>query len=255
MRIDSFLLNNELDLLEFRLRVLDTVMDRFVIVESTVEFSGRKKPLYFADNKERFAPWKDKIRHYIVNDTPDSGANRWPREYYQRDAIIRGLDGCRANDLVFMSDIDEIPDIEMVKKNRQGGYHQVYSMYYVNTICIDENWVGTIAMFYFKYQHLGCQKARNDRYWLQRIDPGGWHFAYLMTTQQMHDKLGAFAHAEHDTPQIHAILEERVANLNDLFGAHSQPLKVINVSSGYFPNYLKNNRNRYMSWIKMPTPG
>jgi beta-1,4-mannosyl-glycoprotein beta-1,4-N-acetylglucosaminyltransferase len=60
MRIDAFLLNTELDLLELRLNILDPVMDKFVIVESTVEFSGKPKPLYFADYKERFAPWKDR---------------------------------------------------------------------------------------------------------------------------------------------------------------------------------------------------
>ena len=100
MRVDAFLLNNELHILEMRLNILDPVMDQFVIVESTVEFSGRSKPLWYADNKERFSPWKDKIKHYVVNDTPDSGADRWPREYHQRGAIIRGLSGCKSNDLV-----------------------------------------------------------------------------------------------------------------------------------------------------------
>jgi beta-1,4-mannosyl-glycoprotein beta-1,4-N-acetylglucosaminyltransferase len=249
MRIDAFLLNTELDLLEFRLNVLDQVMDQFVIVESTVEFSGRPKPLYFADNKERFAPWKDKIKHVVISDTPDSGSNRWPREYFQREAIIRGLRGCKTNDLVFMSDVDEIPDPEAVKMNKHGGYHQIYSMYYANTVCATENWVGTTALYYFQYQHIGCQKVRNDRYSFQRVNPGGWHFAYMMNVQQIHEKLGAFAHAEHDTSQIHANIEKRISELRDLFGAHQEPLEITNIS-GYFPNYLKNNHHKYKSWIR-----
>ena len=251
MRIDSFLFNTELDLLELRLNVLDPVMDKFVIVESTVEFSGRPKPLYFADNKERFAPWKDKIEHVVISDTPDSGTNRWPREYFQRDAIIRGLRGCKTNDLVFMSDVDEIPDPEVVKLNRHGGYHQIYSMYYANAVCTTENWIGTTAMYYFQYQHIGCQKVRNDRYSLRRVDAGGWHFAYMMTIQQMHDKLTAFAHAEHDNPQIHSVLEQRVTDLRDLFGAHQKPLQVMDITTGYFPQYLKDHQEKYENLIKI----
>ena len=250
MRVDSFLLNTEIDLLELRLNILDPVMDKFVIVESTVEFSGRPKPLYYGDNKERFAPWKDKIKHVIIDDTPDSGPNRWPREYFQRDAIIRGLRGCKTNDLVFMSDVDEIPDPEVVKLNRHGGYHQVYSMYYANTIRMEENWVGTTAMYYFQYQHMGCQRVRDNRYNFQRVDPGGWHFAYLMTSQEIRNKLGAFAHAEWDIPQIHTAIEQRITNLSDLFGVHKTPLKVLDVSSGHFPQYLTDNQQKYMNWIK-----
>jgi len=249
MRVDAFLLNNELHILEMRLNILDPVMDQFVIVESTVEFSGRSKPLWYADNKERFSPWKDKIKHYVVNDTPDSGADRWPREYHQRGAIIRGLSGCKSNDLVYMSDVDEIPDPDVVRTNRHGGHRQVYSMYHVNAIVEAESWVGTTAMYYFQYQQLGMQQARNDRYKLSIIEHGGWHFAYLMTPQQMHEKLKAFAHAEHDNQNIHSVLEQRVSGLRDLFGAHQQPLKVVDVQSGYFPRHLKENQSKYESWI------
>jgi beta-1,4-mannosyl-glycoprotein beta-1,4-N-acetylglucosaminyltransferase len=245
VRVDSFLFNSELDLLELRLQVLDSAMDRFVIVESPVEFSGRAKPLYFADNRERFAAWKDKIVHYVVTDTPNSDQNRWPREYHQRSAIIRALQSFKSSDLIFMSDVDEIPDPAVVRRNQHGGYRQVYSMYYVNAVCTQEDWVGTIAMFHFQFQQLGMQKARDDRYHLQNIRPGGWHFAYVMPVEQMHEKLKAFAHGEYDNPQIHGILEQRVKDLRDLFGAHSQPLKVLDIATGYFPQYLKDNVAKY----------
>ncbi len=251
MRIDTILLNNELDILELRLQILDSVMDCFVIVESTVEFSGRTKPLYFEDNKSKFANWKDKIVHVKVTDTPDSGDNRWMREYFQRNAILRGLEECRSHDVVFMSDVDEIPDLDAVKKNRHGGYRQVYSMYYVNAVCTDENWVGTTCGYCSEYRHISPQKMRNDRYVLPAVQPGGWHFAYLMTLEQMHRKLGAFAHAEWDTPVVHAAMDQRVAELKDLFGAHQKPMEVRDVNNGYFPEYLKNNQHQYANFIKL----
>lgn len=251
MKIDTVLLNDELDILELRMQILDPVMDRFVVVESTVEFSGRTKPLYFEENKSKFDAWKDKICHVIITDTPDTGNNRWAREHFQRNAILRGLDGFKNHDLVFLSDVDEIPDLDAVKKNRHGSYRQVYSMYYVNAVCTDESWVGTTAAYCAEYRHVSPQKFRNDRYHLPINQPGGWHFAYLMTTQQMHHKLGAFAHAEYDTPQVHSLIEQRVQDLKDLFGAHQKPMQVVDVSSGYFPEYLKNNQQKYAKFIKV----
>lgn len=252
MRVDTVLLNDELDILELRLQILDSVMDRFVVVESTVEFSGRPKPLYYEENKSKFAAWKDKIHHVKVADTPDSGCYRWAREHFQRNAILRGLEPFRNHDVVFMSDVDEIPDPDAAGKNRHGGYRQVYSMYYVNAVCTDENWVGTTCAYCSEYRHVSPQKVRNDRYALPAVQSGGWHFAYLMSIEQMHHKLGAFAHAEWDTPAVHAQIEQKVLDLKDLFGAHQKPMQVIDVDSGYFPEYLKRNQEKYSRLIKPP---
>jgi beta-1,4-mannosyl-glycoprotein beta-1,4-N-acetylglucosaminyltransferase len=251
MRVDSFLFNTELDMLELRLSILDPVMHKFVICESTVEFSGKPKPLHYLDNKDRFAPWKDKIKHYVISDTPDSGANRWPREYHQRGAIIRALDGCSSGDLVYMSDVDEIPDPNQVKLNKHGGFRQVYSMYYLNTVRLEESWVGTTAMYYSQYAQLGMQQARNDRYKLQIVNPGGWHFAYVLPPELMHRKLNAFAHSEWDNPEIHAAMEQRRESLADLFGVHKTPLQTQDISAGYFPEHLKANQVKYAHLIKI----
>ena len=57
MVIDAFPFNDELDMLELRLGTLDAVVDYFVLVESPRTFSGMPKPLYYAENKDRFAKW------------------------------------------------------------------------------------------------------------------------------------------------------------------------------------------------------
>ena len=60
MRVfDAFPFFNELEMLEIRLNVLDDVVDRFVLVESTLTFSGRPKPLWYADHRARFARCTD----------------------------------------------------------------------------------------------------------------------------------------------------------------------------------------------------
>ena len=94
MLYDTFPFFNELDLLEIRLHELASVVDRVVLVEATRTHSNLPKPLYYAENRARFAPFADKIIHIVVEDTPDT-ADAWAIERFQRDCILRGLQNCR----------------------------------------------------------------------------------------------------------------------------------------------------------------
>ena len=70
MVYDSFQFFNELDILLLRMHILNDVVDRFVISESTVTFSGDAKPLFYEENKEMFKEFQHKIIHNVVDDTP-----------------------------------------------------------------------------------------------------------------------------------------------------------------------------------------
>ena len=115
MIYDTFLFFNEFDLLDIRLHELDAVADKFVLVEATRTHSNQTKPLYYAENRERYAAFHDKIIHVVVDDTPDT-ADAWAIERFQRDAILRGLTRCRPDDLILMSDVDEIPRCRAVQE-------------------------------------------------------------------------------------------------------------------------------------------
>lgn len=79
---------NELDLLEIRLNVLNDVVDKFVLCESTKTHSGEEKKLYFEDNKKRFSKFLPKIIHII--DTPDKTySSSWGYENHQRNSLIK----------------------------------------------------------------------------------------------------------------------------------------------------------------------
>ena len=65
--IDAFTFYNELDMLLYRLSVLDHVVDHFIIVEATKTHAGKDKPLFFEDNKQMFSRFLHKILH-IVDD-------------------------------------------------------------------------------------------------------------------------------------------------------------------------------------------
>lgn len=176
---DTFLFYNELDLLELRLNTLGDLVDYFVITEARVTFSGRPKPLYFAENRNRFYRFKDKIIHNIIESTPNDfndfvapnpyytdrhrsyphKSNGTPlqqlsldfqREVFQRDSIINGLIGrAQPGDLIIISDLDEIPNPEairsVVNEFRPGEIYnlcQRWYMYYLN-VCCENEWFGT----------------------------------------------------------------------------------------------------------------
>jgi beta-1,4-mannosyl-glycoprotein beta-1,4-N-acetylglucosaminyltransferase len=92
--IDCFIFYNELDLLKYRLHILNNFVDYFVIIESRHTFSGKEKKLYYDDNKKSFEIYKDKIIHIIIDDMPFklpfiniSKNEQWENEYYQRKSI------------------------------------------------------------------------------------------------------------------------------------------------------------------------
>src|SRR5689334_18016752 len=103
MIYDTFPFYNELDLLEIRLEELDQVADRFVLVEATRTHTNKPKPLYYAENRDRFARFQNRIIHVVLDDMPDT-TDAWVLENFQRCGIRRGLTGCRPDDLILMSD-------------------------------------------------------------------------------------------------------------------------------------------------------
>ncbi|MFD2145284.1 hypothetical protein [Mucilaginibacter antarcticus] len=105
---------NELDILELRLNILDKYVDRFVISESALTFSGQAKPLYFDENKHLFEKFKHKIIHNIVpNGAPDIDA--FERDVYQKNSVKTGLSNCNDDDIIIFSDLDEIPNPDKLK--------------------------------------------------------------------------------------------------------------------------------------------
>jgi len=256
MRVfDAFPFFNELEMLEIRLNVLDAVVDRFVLVESTLTFSGRPKPLWYADHRARFARWADRIEHVIVDDAPDTGNDFWARERHQRDRVALGLAGCRCDDVVLLSDVDEIPDPAIVAARRRGAYRQHYAMYYLNTVQPRERWIGTVALYAFQLAAHGAENVRLRRGSFEIVEDGGWHFAYAMPPDRIREKLRAFSHAEHDTPENAAAVESRRDTLADLFGAHPGPLVVQDIESDAYPAYLRENWRRHASLVRQPFGG
>ncbi len=118
---DCFTYFNELELLELRLNVLKDVVDYFVLVEANKTHKNDNKDFNFENNKELFKEYLDKIIYIKVEDMPSYDPNsEWELENYQRNCITRGLINSHPEDIIFISDIDEIPDpniITLLHKN------------------------------------------------------------------------------------------------------------------------------------------
>jgi len=114
--VDVFPVFDELLMLKLKLEEMHEWVDRFVIVEATKTFTGRPKPLHFNEAKDSFSAYADKILHIII-DFPDSVNSPWAREFYQRDCVIPALSEiCSDDDLILVTDVDEILDRKMIEE-------------------------------------------------------------------------------------------------------------------------------------------
>ena len=200
---DCFQFYNELDLLEVRLAELHAVVDRFVLVEATFTHAGDPKPLHYAENRARFAAYADKIIHVVVDDDP--GGFAWQREAHQRDAIIRGLDGCDPTDMIVVSDADEILRpwvMERLRREPDDGRslfapHLDIFLYFLDLKSPDP-WVSVAAAPWELIRRIGANRAR----YLTKLGHGrvvpdaGWHFTWMGGIERFRAKLQAFAHRE-----------------------------------------------------------
>ena len=109
MIYDCFSYWDEDLLLDLRLNILNNYVDYFVIVEGNKTWQNNSKKLRFDINK--FKKFEKKIIYVTVKDMPD-GQDPYLRENFQRNSIIKGLDGASDNDWILISDLDEIPNLE-----------------------------------------------------------------------------------------------------------------------------------------------
>lgn len=115
---DCFTFYNEFELLELRLESLDSIVDYFVLVEADKTQRNEDKPFYFLENKDKFSKFLPKIRHLMMNVSDLSSAYKgdgdWIIENAQRDYIKQGLFDAQSDDLIFISDLDEIPNPQIL---------------------------------------------------------------------------------------------------------------------------------------------
>jgi hypothetical protein len=201
--VDVFPFFDELMVLELRLQEMAPWVDKFVILEADQTFTGQPKPLHFHAHRERFARWADKIVHVPVR-FPPWVSSHWTREFYQRDAGLAVLgELCGPDDLVLLTDVDEIIDRKAVE-SFEGPFatlHMDTYAFWFNVRHIEEKPVprgaiwraGLLDRFGMSYARLvpaGLFKRR-------RIHKAGWHFTSIRQAQDLPTKFRSYSHIQH----------------------------------------------------------
>jgi len=264
MIYDCFTFFNELDILEIRLNVLNDVVDKFVLVESTKTFSGQDKPLFFKENIARFKKFENKIIHVIVEDTPEMPEIRngdyWALEFFQRNAIVRGLTNCKNEDAILVSDCDEIPNPEKVLKYQKLPGIKVFKQkmfyYYLNNIdLIEPSWTNssTRMLSYADFVKNGSKPQKTKFLRGRLISNGGWHFTYIGGAEKVAQKIKSFAHIlREQTVNEYTNIKNVEEKINKGEILHSQKTERrcagIKIDNS-FPKYIRENTEKYKSLI------
>ena len=263
---DCFQYFNEDHLVDLRLNILEKFIDRFIIVESTVNHQGKTKKLNFEINN--FKKFKNKINYIIVDDTPSEikkphKGGESLVEQHQRNSILKGLNNAEDSDLIILSDVDEIPDLNKLNKfdkNKYAVFSQKMFMYKINFLNLKENnWHGTRMCLKKKLkspQWLRNLKFKEYPFWridkernLQIIKNGGWHFSYLQTPENISKKIQSFAHGEFNKSEIVDLknIYSKIQKGQDIFN-RGYNLKKIELDSS-FPSYILNNKEKFKKWL------
>jgi len=283
-------------LLDLRLNVLDQYVDFFVIVESNFLHNGKKKKLNFQINK--FSKFQNKIIYITQNNQPegimqlnendDEGTKSYKlifnahlRENDQRNHLAKGLNDAQDDDLILVSDIDEIPNFNLINLNKIKNnilmFEQTIFYYKFNKFLPNFTWYGT----------KGCKKKylknpqwlrniKNKKFYFWRIDTffsktkyikkifiknGGWHFSNIKKLEDIEFKLKSYLHhrdyevEELGIKKIQQIIKNN-ETIYDMFGdktskkyGDDKRRKLEKYEINKLPEYIKSNINKFKEWL------
>ena len=280
--------------LDIRLNYLDKFVDKFVIVESQYAHNGEKRKLLF--NINNFKKFSKKIIYIILRKEPDNlikinkndfsdtnpikVLNAVKRENFQRNFILKGLKSAEKNDIIIISDIDEIPKLDKfnfkIVSNKIYFFEQKYFYYKLNLFDPKKTWYGSRLCRFDKLlspQWLRNLKTKNYPLW--RLDlifnkkkyfnnifikDGGWHFSYLKKPIDIKKKLKTYLHhVEYElnpisVKRIGTIIKNKKAiydlnldkRINNRFSTGS---KLKKFKFNQLPDYIKKNKVRFKKWL------
>ena len=295
MRVfDCFMYFNEDVVLELRLNYLNKFVDQFIIVESTYNHRGQKKNLNF--DIDKFPKFKDKIKYLVLNAQPSNLEkindndmenekskkyilNGYKRDHFQRNYISNGIDDADQDDVIIISDIDEIPNLEKLDLNKiqndlilfnQKMCYYKFNLYQKNyswngsRACKKKNlispqWIRDIKPKKYPKWRLDTYFSKNKYSNICFINDGGWHFSYLNTPELIEQKLKSYTHhREYDLNPIGIEnIEDRIRNKMSVYNLSSdkrenqfaQGVKLEIMENNDLPSYIRHNLKKYEEWL------
>ena len=291
---DCFMYFDEEQILEIRLNALDEKVDFFVIVESIYNHRGDKRDLLF--NKNKFLKFSKKIIYLVseeipknvepINENEDKKErdrkyimNAIYRENAQRNLISKGIKNANKDDLIMISDVDEIPKLESLDlksiKNEIFIFKQHMFHYKYNLVLPNFKWTGTKAIKkknlispqwlrnikdkkypYYRIDIIFSKKKYTN---LKIIDDGGWHFTNIKTPKMIRHKFKSYLHhfefdqtnlvesdIENFIKKKQAIYNLKVDKRGNKVG-NGETLDNFDIKK--LPIYIQYNLEKYKDWI------
>ena len=275
--------NNEDLILDMRLNILDRYVDYFVIVESKFTHSGKEKNFFF--DIKKYSQFEKKIIYIFLEEIPNFIKNSftyfpnkpllttisWKYENYQRNQIIRGIENANPEDVILISDVDEIPNLSNIDLKKINykilSFKQKFFYYKLNYLSLEyPSWFGTKLCKKKNLkspQWLRALKTFN-RYPLYRLDKiffsktyehscsivedGGWHFSWIGNAKTIVNKIESTAHTELDKKEIKDIKNiEAHINQKKSFVDEST-LQKVDIKSN-LPSYIYQNKERFRQFL------
>ena len=213
-------------MMDLRFNILDEYVEKFIVCESTISHSGKKKKLNFDINN--YPKFKDKITYIVIDEEPkgiiglkngltkphEKRSNSLKRINLSYDYMLRAISEASDNDLIILSDNDEIPNLNSQQfKNSNKNiiiFKQLFFYYKLNLLYDLVPWYGSKAVKKKNLLSMSWLKnLKNKEYPIWRIDTffsktryinleiindGGWHFTNLMTAEKLYEKLTNYGH-------------------------------------------------------------
>ena len=291
---DCFMYFDEEMILDLRLNILNSHVDYFIIVESRYNHKGEKRKLLF--NKEKFIKYRDKIIYLVhdevpskvkkINDEDDEKTqtnkyimNALYRENAQRNYIINGLNNANNEDIILISDVDEIPKIDKFEFNKVNNKIILFRQdmfYYKFNLCLPNfKWTGTKACRkkdlispqwlrnikekkypFFRLDTFFSDKKYTD---IKIVNDGGWHFSNIKTAKAIEHKLKSYLHHKEfdDVPLSIKEIDQLVQSKKAIYDLKVDK-RVNKIGNGValekfeiskLPNHIISNQKNLKDWI------
>ena len=206
--------------------------------------------------------------------------NALKRENFQRNAISKGLKKVNPDDLILISDVDEIPDLSNLNLENINDeiilFKQNFYYYKFNLMLEDLPWLGTKACKhkmlkspqwlrnikdkkypFWRFDTLFSKTKYQDIYF---VENGGWHFSYMKTAKNIEKKLTSYLH--HREYDLEPIGEDKIQQMiigkipvynlkTDMKKSKfsgGEELKVTKIDE--LPTYIRNNVSKYKNWLE-----
>ncbi len=278
---DCFCYFNEDMLLELRFETLWDYVDYFVISEASYAHTGLSREPQF--DIKKFSKYASKIRYLRLDSRPSGPNDFWKNENYIRNNLSNGLFDASDNDLIIISDLDEIPNPKMLhtydSKFLRGDFDQRYYSYFLNNYWIgDVNqkgilrpqsniWRGSKITTYKHFIHFFGSNATSvrsykshgllrslKREWFKRfnvqlIPDGGWHFTWIFKMEDIIKKIENTAHQEFNSSEYKNAkhIEKMIRAGRDFHKPLARYEK--RALDHTFPLFLQKNIQRYSEWL------